>query len=137
MFSTYYCITQTCNFSNPSASKQLVSSTNRTTMAWVRLVRFVDEEGRLCYGEPQIDQSEDLPRLLGQGNLLAREILGDYPFSASLSNNFLRVKKLVGPLSPDDVPIIRCIGLNYGEHSRSRSIHFHSLLETRLSQMLN
>lgn len=87
-------------------------------MAWARLIKFIDEEGRLCYGEPQIDQSNDLSRLLSEGNLLAREFIGDSPFSALPSNNLLRVKKLVGPLSPKDVPIIRCVGLNYGEHSK-------------------
>lgn len=89
-------------------------------MTWARLVKFIDEEGRLCHGEPQIDQSEDLPRLLSEGNLLARELVGDSLFSALPSNNLLRVKKLVGPLSPNDVPIIRCVGLNYAEHSMSR-----------------
>ncbi|KAJ4264145.1 hypothetical protein NW764_015953 [Fusarium oxysporum] len=85
-------------------------------MTWTRLIRFFDEEDRLCYGEPQIEQANDLPRLLTEGNLLARELIGDSPFSSTPSNNLLRVKRLVGPLSTKDVPIIRCVGLNYGEH---------------------
>lgn len=90
-------------------------------MVWSRLIRFLDEEGEFRHGEPQIESSEDLSSFVHAGTLTAREIVGDDLFSASPTDKVLRVKKLLGPLVPEDVPIIRCVGLNYATHSTLHS----------------
>ena len=90
-------------------------------MVWDRSIRFLDEEGKLRYGEPQIESFEDLTRLLHAGTLTAHELVGEDLFSASPTDKVLRVKKLLGPLGPEDVPILRCVGLNYATHSTLHS----------------
>lgn len=91
-------------------------------MVWSRLIRFLDEEGKLRHGEPQIDSYEDLASFAHAGTLKAREIIGEDLFSASPTDRVVQVKKLLGPLGPEDVPIVRCVGLNYATHS---TLHCH------------
>ncbi|KAG4431205.1 hypothetical protein IFR05_013312 [Cadophora sp. M221] len=85
-------------------------------MGWDRLIRFIGEDGLSHYGEPQISFADDLQSLLAEGKLIAREIVGQDIFTASPTDNLLKVKRLTGPLSFWEVPIFRCVGLNYGEH---------------------
>ncbi|KAI1245125.1 hypothetical protein MGN70_012014 [Eutypa lata] len=85
-------------------------------MAWTRLIKFQDEDGFIRHGEPLIDSPEDLGRLLETGNLTAHELVGQDLLSMRLTEKIFHVKKLVGPLDPKDVPILRCVGLNYAKH---------------------
>ena len=50
--------------------------------------------------------------------LSAKVIQGD-PFSedCTVTSQVASVRKLLGPLTPSDVPTTRCIGLNYAKHS--------------------
>ncbi len=86
-------------------------------MAWTRLIKFQDEEGVLRHGEPLIDSPEDLGRLLEAGNLTAQELVGQDLLSMRSTEKIFQVKKLVGPLHSKDVPVLRCVGLNYAKHS--------------------
>ncbi|KAF4970523.1 hypothetical protein FZEAL_10018 [Fusarium zealandicum] len=85
-------------------------------MAWSRLIRFVDENDDICFGDALVDPSGDLLGLLKAGNLTAKKLAGQDLFSASPTGEVCRVKKLLGPLDAENVPIIRCIGLNYAKH---------------------
>lgn len=53
--------------------------------------------------------------------LKARVIRGDDIYNTtgttSIMDEIVTVKKLLGPLTPADVPILRCIGLNFLAHS--------------------
>lgn len=86
-------------------------------MSWARYIRFRDEEGIVRQGEPEIDPADDLLELLEKDSLFAYELVGQDPFQAERSGNSFRVKELLGPLDPEDVPILRCVGLNYATHS--------------------
>jgi hypothetical protein len=88
---------------------------------WQRLIRFEDESGEEHFGEPLIETAEELQSLLDAGKLGARLLTGDGPFSLSATQQERKVKKLLGVLRPTDVPIIKCIGLNYMKHSKSAS----------------
>ncbi|KAF9890057.1 hypothetical protein FE257_006737 [Aspergillus nanangensis] len=85
-------------------------------MSWSRYIRFRDDDGMLREGEPQIDSADELLTLLNTGELYAREISSDGLFEGKLEDRRLRVREVIGPLEPADVPIIRCLGLNYGSH---------------------
>jgi hypothetical protein len=86
-------------------------------MSWARYIRFRDEEGIERQGEPEIDLADDLLQLLEKDSLFAYELIGENPFQAKKSGNSFRVKELLSPLDPEDVPIVRCVGLNYAAHS--------------------
>jgi 2-keto-4-pentenoate hydratase/2-oxohepta-3-ene-1,7-dioic acid hydratase in catechol pathway len=84
-------------------------------MPWDRLIRFVGEDDTIYRGEPIMeDPNVDLGKV---DNLTARVIEGADIFDDyTVSDKVLKVKRLLGPLTPDEVPIVRCLALNYIKH---------------------
>jgi len=97
-------------------------------VVWDRLIRFVATDGRVLYGEPILPSPDfDLGTTTADTNLQAKVIEGtdiyDTTGATKLTNEVVVVKQLLGPLSPEDVPILRCVGLNYAKHSKFK-VHF-------------
>lgn len=92
-------------------------------VAWNRLIRFMSTDGRVLRGEPILPESDfDIGKTTEQTRLKAKVIVGDdlYDTSGStrVSDEVVEVHKLLGPLTPNDVDILRCVGLNYAKHSK-------------------
>lgn len=92
-------------------------------VAWQRLIRFVATDGRILYGDPIMPSEQfDLGTTTAQTALQAKVIKGDDPFDTTgttkVSDEVVVVKRMLGPLTPENVPILRCIGLNYTPHSQ-------------------
>ncbi|CAI4214110.1 unnamed protein product [Parascedosporium putredinis] len=85
-------------------------------MAWSRLIRFVDDNGKETFGEPCIDKYDQLNELLEKGELYAVEYAGQDPTTATQQGAKVHVKELKDILKPSEVPIVKCIGLNYIKH---------------------
>ncbi|KZL63354.1 fumarylacetoacetate hydrolase family protein [Colletotrichum incanum] len=90
-------------------------------LAWNRLIRFVAEDGRVLRGEPILpNDGFDLGNTTEETKLKVKVIAGSDLYDTSgktkVTNEVVVVKKLLGPLTPEDVPILRCIGLNYATH---------------------
>ncbi|KAH7418071.1 hypothetical protein BKA64DRAFT_187575 [Cadophora sp. MPI-SDFR-AT-0126] len=86
---------------------------------WTRLVRYVpvEAEGTVRYGEPIVsDENDGIAKLASTGQLRVRVCEGSDPLEANPTEQLQTVKKLLGPLEAKNVPIIRCIGLNYRTH---------------------
>ncbi|KAK1470139.1 5-carboxymethyl-2-hydroxymuconate isomerase [Colletotrichum cuscutae] len=66
-------------------------------MSWNRLIRFVDDNDVEHFGEPEVQDEPEITSLLEKSERV-------------------HVKALRPLLTPKDVPIIRCIGLNYVKH---------------------
>lgn len=91
-------------------------------VAWSRLIRFVATDGRVLRGEPVMPFPEfDLGNVKEKDHLQAKVITGTDIFSnkgdTMVTDETVTVKKLLGPLEQEEVPILRCIGLNYAKHS--------------------
>lgn len=88
---------------------------------WKRLIRFVsDEDGETHFGDAILpSQDYELGKPDNTGDLKARRVLGD-PLSptCTLDDRIVKVRKLLGPLTRDQVPALRCIGGNYKSHSK-------------------
>ncbi|KAM0718982.1 hypothetical protein Q7P37_006054 [Cladosporium fusiforme] len=86
--------------------------------SWDRLVRYVSAtDGVVRYGEPVIkSDGADIAALARNGNLQVMVYNGNDALSAQPTGNKDTVKKLLGPLRAQEVPIIRCAGLNYKTH---------------------
>lgn len=85
---------------------------------WDRLVRYVSaKDGQVHYGEPIADTEADIDELAASGALRVKLLEGSNAISATPTGDEDQVKKLLGPLVPNEVPIIRCTGLNYKTHS--------------------
>lgn len=88
---------------------------------WNRLIRFVDPDNNIRYGEPIVDDTNPeltVDKLLENGSLNAKLIEGDvFSSEAKVTDQVIKVSKLLAPLSRDQIPIIKCVGLNYKAHS--------------------
>jgi hypothetical protein len=88
---------------------------------WSRLIRFISAEDDLIhFGDvvaPSLDF--DVGAKENSGSLTAKLIHGD-PLSCDciVTEGEVKVKKLLGPLTREMVPALRCIGGNYASHSR-------------------
>ena len=90
-------------------------------MAFSRLIRFRDEDGSVHFGDVDLGDADDLELKLQQKALYAVVLAGNGPFNlSSAAGERKRVTEILPILQPEDVPIVRCIGLNYIEHSQCR-----------------
>lgn len=91
-------------------------------VAWDRLVRYVPsgDSSTVRYGEPILEDSDAtlIAQLADEGKLRVKVLEGAHPLDTKPTGAVEGVKKLLGPLEAADVPIIRCIGLNYKTHSK-------------------
>lgn len=93
-------------------------------VAWERLIRFVAEDGNTYRGEPILPGPDfDLGTTTEETKLQAKVIKGDDIYDTTgrgcvVTEEVKTVKQLLGPLSQADVPILRCVGLNYAKHIR-------------------
>ncbi|OBT95452.1 hypothetical protein VE01_05140 [Pseudogymnoascus verrucosus] len=90
-------------------------------VAWNRLIRFVATDGRILRGEPILPSPDfDLGNTTAETQLKALIISGhdlyDTTGATEVTNEVAIVKELLGPLAQTDVPILRCVGLNYAKH---------------------
>lgn len=88
-------------------------------MSWSRLIRFVNESGNVVFGEPEISDISELNTRISQESLVARELVGEDVWSLKPGSVTHKVKRLLPVLTSEDVPIVRCVGLNYMKHSTS------------------
>lgn len=91
----------------------------KMALPWKRLIRFVAADGRTLFGEPVgSPQNMNWERV---SYLQARVLVGDDIYDTTgktrLGDEIVDVKTLLGPLNENNVPILRCIGLNYMKHS--------------------
>lgn len=101
------------------------------SLAWRKLIRFEADDGRILRGEPisQNNGSVDLGLVSAEDRIQAKVLVGEDIYDttgiAHLTNEIVNVVKILGPLTAAEVPILRCVGLNYAKHSSSYSyIHY-------------
>lgn len=93
-------------------------------VVWQQLIRFVATDGRILRGEPILPHhSFDIGATTAETKLQAKIIVGDDIYDntgeTKVIDEMVTVKELLGPLAQEDVPILRCVGLNYAKHSMS------------------
>ena len=91
-------------------------------VVWDRLIRFVATDGRVLRGEPILPSPDyDIGSTTEKDQLQAKVVSGTDIFSTKgdtkVTDEIVTVKALLGPLTQEEVPILRCIGLNYAKHS--------------------
>lgn len=92
-------------------------------VVWQRLIRFVGTDGRILRGEPILPSPNfDIGSTTEETRLQAKVIVGDDIYDTTgktkVTEEIATVKKLLGPLTQNEVPILRCVGLNYVKHSQ-------------------
>lgn len=97
-------------------------------VVWNRLIRFLATDGSILRGEPILPTANfDLGNTTAETKLQAKVIVGTDIYDATgktkVTDEIVTVKELLGPLAQEDVPILRCVGLNYAKHSKSKVIY--------------
>lgn len=88
-------------------------------MVFSRLIRFRGEDGKVYFGEPEINDADELLKKLESKSLYTSVFTGSSPFDlCSSSTERKKVEEILPILLPSNVPIVRCIGLNYIKHSK-------------------
>ena len=93
-------------------------------VVWKHLIQFITDDGSIHVGDAIITKAEaDIGKLADNGSLHAHAIDASgssdiFSANAKLTDEVLHVKQLLAPLTQKQVPIIRCIGLNYMKHSK-------------------
>ncbi|CAN9294944.1 unnamed protein product [Alternaria alternata] len=88
---------------------------------WDRLIRFIATDGRELRGQPILPSADfDVGTTTEETGLKAKviEVKNNDIFDSAtkVTDEEVTVKKLLGPVTVDEVPIIRCIGLNFIKH---------------------
>ena len=101
-------------------------------IVWQRLIRFVATDGRTLRGEPVLPSPDfDLGTTTAETKLQAKVITGhdlyDTTGATNVTDEVVTVKELLGPLTKSDVPILRCVGLNYAKHSELPVFQFDNV----------
>lgn len=91
---------------------------------WKRLIRFESTDGRILRGEPILPSEDfDVGSTTEETGLKAKVIQiaegGIFDEKTKVTDEEVTVKRLLGPVEESEVPIIRCIGLNFIKHSKS------------------
>ncbi|KAH8703388.1 hypothetical protein BGW36DRAFT_393742 [Talaromyces proteolyticus] len=97
------------------------------TVPWTHLIRFVSEHDDCVYFGDAILPADDysIGAEDGSGVELKARLIHGNPFDRDCKvreDSIVKVKQLLGPLTPDTVPAIRCIGLNYADHASEVSV---------------
>ncbi|KAI8933953.1 hypothetical protein NX059_008727 [Plenodomus lindquistii] len=88
-------------------------------MSFSALIRFKNPEGKERFGEPQIQHADELLLLLANKALFAVVLNGTGPLDITGRTDIQeQVAELLPVLQPNNVPIIKCVGLNYMKHIR-------------------
>ncbi|KAJ5406410.1 hypothetical protein N7465_007694 [Penicillium sp. CMV-2018d] len=92
------------------------------SLPWKRLIRFEAVDGRILRGEPVLPKNKnvDLGFVTEADQLKAKVLVGDDIYDITgktqLTAETVLVKNILSPLAQSDVPILRCVGLNYAKH---------------------
>lgn len=91
--------------------------------AWKRLIRFESTDGQVLRGEPILPTPDfDVGLATAESGLKAKRIEvanGDiFDPATKVTDEEVAVRKVLGPVTVEEVPIIRCIGLNFIKHSK-------------------
>lgn len=108
-------------------------------VVWKRLIRFVATDGRVLRGEPILPSADfDLGKTTAETKLQAKVITGEDMYDTTgltkVSDEVVTVDELLGPLAQEDIPILRCVGLNYAKHSKLETPRFGRDNTNRYSQ---
>ncbi|KAL7768452.1 hypothetical protein ACKLNR_002753 [Fusarium oxysporum f. sp. zingiberi] len=90
---------------------------------WTHLVRFVaEEDGQVYLGQIDHEAWSDVGLSFEKGEKMQAKLIQGCVFDGVVTERLLTVKELLAPLAMEQVPIIRCMGLNYRDHAKEANM---------------
>jgi len=91
--------------------------------AWTHFVRFIAEEDhQIHFGNVDASKYPDVGLSTFKGEKVAVNLVTGSVFSGTVTDKVLHIERLLSPLDAKEVPIIRCLGLNYRDHAREANM---------------
>ncbi|KAK2801393.1 hypothetical protein FQN50_007779 [Emmonsiellopsis sp. PD_5] len=90
---------------------------------WTHLIRFIaEEDGQIHYGNIDAKKYPDVGLAHLNGEKIEATLVYGSIFDGLKTDRKLTVATLLSPISMEDVPIVRCMGLNYRDHAREANM---------------
>lgn len=90
---------------------------------WTHLIRFIaEEDGQIHLGNVDAKKYPDIGLSTLNGEKIQANLATGSIFDAKVTSTVLTVKQLLGPIAAHEVPLVRCIGLNYRDHAREANM---------------
>lgn len=94
-----------------------------TATTWTHLVRFIAEEDKQVHlGNVDVSKYPDVGLSTFKGQKVAVNLVTGSAFSGTVTEKVMHIERLLSPLDAKEVPIIRCLGLNYRDHAREANM---------------
>lgn len=91
--------------------------------SWTHLVRFIaEEDGQIHLGQVNALTYPDVGLSHRNGEKVEVNLITGSIYDGVVTNKKLHIQTLLSPLSVDQTPIIRCLGLNYKDHAREANM---------------
>lgn len=86
---------------------------------WTHLIRFVaQEDGQIHLGQVDSKAYPDLGIASVEKKKIEAKLISGSIFDGVVTEKTMTVAQLLPPISVEETPIIRCLGLNYRDHAR-------------------
>ncbi|KAB8205371.1 hypothetical protein BDV34DRAFT_235276 [Aspergillus parasiticus] len=90
---------------------------------WAHLVRFISEEdGQTHLGEVDPSKYPDVGIAILNGERVAVKLVKGSIFDGRVTDTTVHIARLLAPIGIEEVPIIRCMGLNYRDHAEEANM---------------
>ncbi|KAJ5283233.1 hypothetical protein N7505_001213 [Penicillium chrysogenum] len=88
------------------------------SLNWTNLIRFISEEdGQIHLGEVDTRKYPDIGLTVLNGERVAVNLVKGSIFDGVVTETIMHVGRLLAPIGIEELPIIRCMGLNYRDHA--------------------
>lgn len=90
---------------------------------WTHLIRFVaEEDGQIHLGNIDAKKYPDIGLSTFKGEKVSAQLVSGSAFDGVVTGKTMTVKQLLSPIAMHEVPIIRCLGLNYLDHAKEANM---------------
>ncbi|CAG8890028.1 unnamed protein product [Penicillium egyptiacum] len=93
------------------------------SLNWTNLVRFISEEGgQIQLGEVDTRKYPDIGLSVLNGERIAVRLIKGSIFEGAVTETTVHIARLLAPIGIEEVPIVRCMGLNYRDHAKEANM---------------
>ncbi|KAM3067767.1 hypothetical protein ACMFMG_011502 [Clarireedia jacksonii] len=90
---------------------------------WTHLVRFIaKEDGQVHLGNVDVQKYPDVGLSTFKGEEVKVQLVTGSIFDGVVTEKTFTVNQLLSPISLHEIPIIRCMGLNYRDHAKEANM---------------
>lgn len=91
--------------------------------SWTHLVRFIaEDDGQIHLGQIDAKKWPDVGLAVFNGEKVEAKLVLGSVFDGVVTEKILTIAQLLSPISMEEVPVIRCMGLNYRDHAKEANM---------------